>query len=161
MKIHCFLYSPRSIWRLPGSLSLTLKKTVPWTTSACSSTWPTTLRMSHGAILLFHLSMFFLKMVLFLARRQHWAYHHTSFSPDLGRVPGLSVWEARARHPHWYELLRRGAPGGQSPRCIYPHSKWSSTLCIYLLLWRSYARCLQPERRSPAGGVSRVTCTQI
>lgn len=43
---------------------------------------------------------FFLKMAFILLRWQHRANHHASFSPDLCRVPGLSVREARPRHPH-------------------------------------------------------------
>lgn len=34
----------RSTWRQPGSLSRTLRRTDPWTTSVCSSTWPMTQR---------------------------------------------------------------------------------------------------------------------
>lgn len=39
--------------------------------------------------------------------------------------------EARARHPHGYELLRRGAPGGQ---LFIPAENELSPFCIYLLL---------------------------
>lgn len=38
-----------STWRLPGSSSRTLRRTVPSTVSPCSSTWPTTLRECHHA----------------------------------------------------------------------------------------------------------------
>lgn len=40
------LSATRWTWRQPGSLSLTLRRTVPWTTSVCSSTWPMTPRMT-------------------------------------------------------------------------------------------------------------------
>ena len=44
---------------------------------------------------------------------QNRAYHHASYCADDGRIPGVSVWEARARHHDRHELIRRGPSWGR------------------------------------------------
>lgn len=66
------------------------------------------------------------KLVFF---SQHWANNYTSFGSDFSWVPGLSVREARPRHPHRYELLRRGSSRGQPClQFIYPKINVKKTL---------------------------------
>ncbi len=91
---------------------------------------------------------------------QYRANHHAPFSFDISRVSGLSVWEARPRHPHWHELLRGGSARGQ-PQFQHTDSHDDCRTLEINCSTRLHIRCLQPERRCRAAEVSPGTCTRI
>lgn len=92
---------------------------------------------------------------------QHRAYHHPSPGAHLSRVPGLSVWEACAGHPHRHELLRWGSQRGDhssvshalyNPEyqpCVWCRRCWKlagSTRCVSVFVYRhSWAFCYVPK----------------
>lgn len=116
-------WSFRSTWRPLAFSSRTLRRTAPWTTCVSSSTWPTIPRQSdfdrlepikpvlplspHAS-----LSSLLTLLCAYALANQHRAHHHPSPGADVCRVLGLPVREARPRHPHGHELLRRGSERG-------------------------------------------------